>query len=97
MTRGFLPDTNVPSGLTRIKPDPRVARWLEAANDNLLYLSVISIGEFARDSPSIPNSIAAPACGSGSTTRSARGSTHASYPSARRLRKDGAYSKGSAS
>ena len=45
MTRGFLLDTNVPSELTRIKPHPRVARWLEAADDNLLYLSVISIGE----------------------------------------------------
>jgi len=32
MTRGFLLDTNVPSELTRIKPDPRVARWLQAAN-----------------------------------------------------------------
>jgi toxin FitB len=48
MTRGFLLDTNVPSELTRIKPDPRVARWLEAVNDNLLYLSVISIGEFCK-------------------------------------------------
>ena len=46
MTRGFLLDTNVPSELTRIKPDPRVPRWLQAANDNLLYLSVISIDEF---------------------------------------------------
>ncbi len=48
MTKGFLLDTNVPSELARIKPDPRVARWLEAANDDLLYLSVISIGEFCK-------------------------------------------------
>jgi predicted nucleic acid-binding protein len=48
MIRGFLLDTNVPSELTRIKPDLRVARWLEAANDNLLYLSVITIGEFCK-------------------------------------------------
>jgi predicted nucleic acid-binding protein len=34
--------------LTRIRPDPRVARWLEAANDNLLYLSMASIGEFCK-------------------------------------------------
>ena len=34
--------------MTRIKPDPRVPRWLQAANDNLLYLSVISIGEFCK-------------------------------------------------
>jgi predicted nucleic acid-binding protein len=36
MTRGFLLDTNVPSELSRPRPDPRVARWLEAADDNLL-------------------------------------------------------------
>jgi predicted nucleic acid-binding protein len=48
MTGGFLLDTNVPSELARIRPDPRVARWLEAADDNLLYLSVISIGEFSK-------------------------------------------------
>ncbi len=48
MTRGFLLDTNIPSELTRVKPDPRVARWLQAADDDLLYLSVISIGEFCK-------------------------------------------------
>ena len=48
MTGGFLLDTNVPSELTRIKPDPRVARWLQTADDSLLYLSVISIGEFCK-------------------------------------------------
>ena len=40
-----LLDTNVPSELRRPKPDERVTRWLQAANDDLLYLSVISIGE----------------------------------------------------
>jgi toxin FitB len=45
---GFLLDTNVPSELTRIKPDPRVARWLENADDDELHLSVISIGEFCK-------------------------------------------------
>jgi predicted nucleic acid-binding protein len=48
MSKGFLLDTNVPSELRRPKPDPRVARWLQAANDDLLYLSVISIGEFCK-------------------------------------------------
>jgi hypothetical protein len=37
--------------LTRIKPDLRVARWPEAANDNLLYLSMTSIGEFCKVHP----------------------------------------------
>ena len=48
MSGGFLLDTNVPSELTRIKPAPRVAQWLEDTNDDLLYLSVISIGEFCK-------------------------------------------------
>ena len=41
----FLLDTNVPSELIRIRPDPRVAQWLREADDDSLYLSVISIGE----------------------------------------------------
>jgi predicted nucleic acid-binding protein len=45
---GFLLDTNVPSELIRIRPDPRVAQWLRAADDNSLYLSVISIGEVCK-------------------------------------------------
>ena len=48
MNKGFLLDTNVPSELRRPKPDSRVASWLQAANDDLLYLSVISIGEFCK-------------------------------------------------
>jgi hypothetical protein len=45
MSRGFLLDTNVPSELTRPQPDPRVAQWLEETDDDLMYLSVITIGE----------------------------------------------------
>jgi predicted nucleic acid-binding protein len=45
---GFLLDTNVPSELIRIKPDPNVTRWLRVADDETLYLSVISIGEIAK-------------------------------------------------
>ena len=33
---GFLLDTNLPSELTRIRPDRRVAQWLENANDDEL-------------------------------------------------------------
>jgi predicted nucleic acid-binding protein len=47
---GFLLDTNVPSELSRARPDPRVARWLEDADDDTLYLSVISIGGLAQTS-----------------------------------------------
>lgn len=45
MSRGFLLDTNVPSELTRPQPDPRVAQWLEDTDDDLMHISVITIGE----------------------------------------------------
>jgi predicted nucleic acid-binding protein len=48
MSRGFLLDTNVPSELTRPQPDPRVAHWLEDTEDELMYLSVITIGEVCK-------------------------------------------------
>ncbi len=46
--RGFLLDTNIPSELTRPKPDPRVERWLEDAKDENLFLSVVSLGEIRK-------------------------------------------------
>jgi predicted nucleic acid-binding protein len=48
MSGGFLLDTNVPSELTRPQPDPRVAQWLEETDDELMYLSVISVGEVCK-------------------------------------------------
>jgi len=57
---GFLLDTNVPSELIRIKPDPRVAQWLRDADDHTLYLSVISVGRFERASQFIRKSNGAP-------------------------------------
>jgi predicted nucleic acid-binding protein len=48
MSRGFLLDTNVPSELTRPQPDPQVAQWLEDTDDELMYFSVISIGEICK-------------------------------------------------
>jgi predicted nucleic acid-binding protein len=48
MSRGFLLDTNVPSELTRPQPDPRVAQLLEDTDDELMYVSVISIGEVCK-------------------------------------------------
>ena len=46
--QGLSARSNVPSELRRPKPDPRVTRWLQSENDDLLYLSVISIGEFCK-------------------------------------------------
>jgi predicted nucleic acid-binding protein len=45
---GFLLDTNIPSELTRPIPEPRVEAWLEAADDERLYLSVVSLGELVK-------------------------------------------------
>ena len=42
---GYLVDTNVPSELTNSRPDARVVRWLDEANDEELFLSAISLGE----------------------------------------------------
>lgn len=46
--KGFLLDTNVPSELTRPKSNPSVERWLDESDDELLYLSVISLGELIK-------------------------------------------------
>ncbi len=45
---GFLLDTNIPSELTRPRPEPRVVAWLDNASDPELYFSVVSLGEFSR-------------------------------------------------
>ncbi len=48
MSRGFLLDTNVPSELTRPRPEPRVTQWLEATDDESMYISVITVGEVCK-------------------------------------------------
>jgi len=47
---GFLLDTNVISEFARPdnKPDPRVKQWLEAADPNSLFASVLTFGEIRR-------------------------------------------------
>ena len=53
---GFLLDTNIPSKLTREKPEPQVERWLDEANDEELYFSVISLGEILKGITLLPAS-----------------------------------------
>ena len=48
MSLRYLLDTNVVSELVKPAPEPRVWNWLNAAPDNMLYLSVITIGEIQR-------------------------------------------------
>jgi predicted nucleic acid-binding protein len=52
---GFLLDTNIPSELTRSRPDSRVADWLEATDDNSLYVSVITLGEIQKGLTVMPD------------------------------------------
>jgi toxin FitB len=54
--KGFLLDTNIPSELTRAHPQPSVSRWLDTADDEQLYLSVISLGEILKGITVLPAS-----------------------------------------
>lgn len=45
---GFLLDTNVISELVKPRPEARVSSWLEAVDEGLLYLSVLTIGEIRK-------------------------------------------------
>jgi len=42
---GFLLDTNVISELIKPKPAPKVVNWIEATDEELIFLSVLTIGE----------------------------------------------------
>ena len=53
---GFLLDTNIPSELTRQKSAPQVEHWLDEANDEELYSSVISLGEIVKGITVLPAS-----------------------------------------
>ena|SRR5450432_3445912 len=45
---GFLLDTNVISELVRPRPETRVMEWMEAADEGLLHLSVLTLGEIRK-------------------------------------------------
>ena len=53
---GFLLDTNTISELVAVKPEPRVLDWMEAADENLLYLSLLTLGEIRQGVASLPQS-----------------------------------------
>jgi predicted nucleic acid-binding protein len=42
---GFLLDTNIVSELVRPRPDSRVATWTDSADEELLFLSALTLGE----------------------------------------------------
>jgi predicted nucleic acid-binding protein len=45
---GFLLDTNCISELICPKPEQRVLDWMDAADESLLYLSVLTMGEIRK-------------------------------------------------
>ncbi len=53
---GYLLDTNVISELTKVRPEAKVISWFQATNEELLYLSVMTIGEIRKGIDSLPRS-----------------------------------------
>ena len=53
---GFLLDTNCISEFVRKKPDPLVLLWLDAADESILYLSVLTLGEIRKGVAGLPQS-----------------------------------------
>jgi toxin FitB len=51
---GFLLDTNCISEIVRAQPDLRVTAWISAAEESLLYLSVLTIGEIRKGLALLP-------------------------------------------
>ncbi len=46
--KGFLLDTNIPSEVSRLRPEPRVLAWLQAVDESKVYISVITLGEIRK-------------------------------------------------
>jgi predicted nucleic acid-binding protein len=53
---GFLVDTNIPSELTRPRPEPLVAEFLKAAGKERVYVSVLTLGEICKGIAGLPAS-----------------------------------------
>jgi len=53
---GFLLDTNIPSELTREKPEPAVETFLKQAGRDQVYMSVLSLGEIVKGIAVLPTS-----------------------------------------
>ncbi len=54
---GFLLDTNVISELVRPKPEPKVKAWVAATDEDLLYLSVLTLGEIRKGIASLKDAL----------------------------------------
>ena len=54
---GFLLDTNTVSELVSIKPHQRVLDWMEAADENRLFFSVMTLGKIRQGVAALPLSL----------------------------------------
>jgi predicted nucleic acid-binding protein len=52
---GFLLDTNLVSELIKPKPEIKVQKWIDSADESLLYLSVLTLGEIRKGIAILPN------------------------------------------
>jgi predicted nucleic acid-binding protein len=52
---GFLLDTNVISELVKPRPEPAVTKWIDATEENLLCLSVLTFGEIRKGIAALPD------------------------------------------
>jgi predicted nucleic acid-binding protein len=52
---GFLLDTNVVSELVKAKPEPKVTNWIDSVDENLLHLSVLTLGEIRKGIALLPD------------------------------------------
>jgi toxin FitB len=52
----FLLDTNVISELIKPKPEPKVATWIDGTDEELLFLSVLTLGEIRKGIVLLPRS-----------------------------------------
>ncbi len=53
---GFLLDTNVISELIRPRPERKVTAWIDATEEELLFLSVLTFGEIRKGIVQLPRS-----------------------------------------
>jgi toxin FitB len=52
----FLLDTNVISELIKPKPEPKVTTWIDGTGEELLFLSVLTLGEIRKGVVHLPRS-----------------------------------------
>jgi predicted nucleic acid-binding protein len=53
---GYLLDTNCISEIVRSQPEPRLLDWMQAADESLLHLSVLTLGEIRKGVAGLPQS-----------------------------------------